>query len=205
MSAVENTELDVDLSTLTNKALVELYNRWAWNLGVKVIKKFENRETAEKRTTEIMAKAKNAGTAPLGVKKAKGPKAAPEAPVPQDVVEDQPVATPATEDPTPEEPEAPAKPKKAPPDRPKGPQNGRVLRSGSNREKLWAALKENLNQSVPLETFHKAVYGASTKEEAGKFQMVLKGIAYVMDRDNAPYKLVKERKDGVSYLGLFDK
>lgn len=79
-------------------------------------------------------------------------------------------------------------------------------RVGSFREKLLIALDENYKKMVPVPELLKATYGSKNIENAGALTMVLKGAQTMIEKNELPYTLKKEKNEAkeISY-GLFPK
>lgn len=79
-------------------------------------------------------------------------------------------------------------------------------RVGSFREKLIIALDESYKKLIPELDLLKAVYGSKNTENAGALTMVVKGANIMIEKNNLPYILKKEKNEAkeISY-GLFPK
>lgn len=78
-------------------------------------------------------------------------------------------------------------------------------RVGSFREKLVIFLDENYRKMVSELDLIKAVYGSKNKEKSGSLTMVLKGAQIMIDKNNLPYALKKEKVEGEISHGLYPK
>jgi hypothetical protein len=78
-------------------------------------------------------------------------------------------------------------------------------RAGTFREKLLLALHRNAGKQVPVPALLKSVYGRGTEADWVSLGMVVKGLEGMISKDRLPFKVEKQRVDGVLTVGLHPK
>lgn len=72
----------------------------------------------------------------------------------------------------------------------------------TNRAKLFAAMIAQPGKLIPAAELAGVVYGDPDTKHRGKLQMVINGIAYVIDEKELPFKVLKERKGKEMSFGI---
>lgn len=196
---METTMTTIDLSGKSTSELVAMYNAKAELMDRPPVKRFADRQTAEKRVNQIM-------NAVSGVAGKSSGAAAPEV----KEVKKEEAKEPVKEQPKPASTKAPAKPtttkaSAAPKPAAKKREEGELVGKGSYRDSLLKCLNANLGKQVPISRLMEAVYGQSRKDFKGPLMMVMKGLKVVLATHKTGTEIRKTRENKENHFGLYKK
>jgi hypothetical protein len=197
----------IELNGKSNKELMDIYNECAPIIGVSILTRFSDSQTALVRTSKILTLLTDNQLEKIEGKfngKVNRTSVVVEPPKEKEELIEEPV----TEEAQIEEPAIEPETLKA--EKENKPRRNIVSRttlvgSGTNREKLLNHLEKNVGTLLPISSLMNAVYGTSGKEFKGPLNMVMKGLTDVFIKNEIKMEIRKSRIDKETHFGLYNK